>query len=318
LKQPFRDFTFAEKSNNCLTFKNNIMKTKIENLTEAYQLLIAKIAVIAIILTITLIFTSCSKDDDVQKQIPEVDTQTTKDETVAQSEFDEVIVISEEAIDSAETVTGEITSLSIAQCAVVTIDTNANHIVIDFGDSGCVGIDGLTRSGKIEINYVGYYREPGSAVSIELNDYTVEGVAVSGQVSYVTVERNSEGNLEFTTSVTNGLITYPDGNYIRWNSTKTRTWLSGELTGELFDDTFQITGTSTGTNSNGVNFTTEITSPITIKTACWNENVFYPVSGIKMVVPEHLATRSIDYGNGTCDKDVTLSVGGYEYHVVLP
>ncbi len=294
------------------------MKTNLKNLKADYELLIAKLVVISMILSLILFFTSCSKDESVTPQAPEIDTQTTKDETVAQSEYDEVLTISAEAVDSAVVGTETVTTLSVANCATVTIDTVAHIINVDFGDTGCTGVDGLTRSGQITINYIGYYREPGGSITISLDDYTVNDVAVSGQVTYVSVQRNENGNLEFSTSVSNGVLSYPDGYSISYESVKTRTWVSGEMTGDIFDDVFQITGKSNGISSTGVGFTSEITSPITIKTACWNDYIFYPVSGKKVITPEGLATRSIDYGDGSCDKDVVVSVGGFEYKVTLP
>ncbi len=294
------------------------MKTKIKSSIEAYELLIAKLVVIAMILTTVLIFGSCKKDEDTTQKIPDIDTQTTKDESVAQSEYDEVLVISAEAVDSAQTSDNETVSLSIAYCAVVTIDTLNHKITVDFGESGCTGADGITRSGKIKISYIGYYREPGSAMSITFDNYTSDDYTVEGQLSYITLERNGEGNLQFTTEVINGKVTYPDGAFVTWNSTRTREWVSGELSGDIYDDVFQITGESQGINSNGDGFSSQITSPITIKTACWNEFIFYPVSGTKVIMPEHLSTRSIDYGDGSCDKIVYLTVGGYKYTVSLP
>ncbi|OQX79841.1 MAG: hypothetical protein B6D61_02885 [Bacteroidetes bacterium 4484_249] len=292
------------------------MKTQISK--SAIELLLAKLFIVSLIMALIVFFTSCNKDDETQPEKPEIDTQTTKDESAAQSEYDDIIVISEEAIDSAYTETYPVTTISIAACATLTSDTVNNTVEVDFGTEGCQGYDGRIRSGKIIVTYIGNYRTPGSAFNVAFDDYTVDGIVVSGSISYYTVSRNEQGNLTFTTQVINGKIEYPDGYAIEYDASFTVEWTQGEATGDIFDDVFEISGNSSGTSSTGVGYTTEITVPITLKTACWNQYIFYPVKGIKVLIPSHEATRTIDFGNGECDKIVTLSVGNYKYTVTLP
>lgn len=292
------------------------MKTQISR--SAIELLLAKLFVISAIMAIIIFASSCKKDEATEMEKPEVDTQTTQDESAAQSEFDDVIIISEEAIDSAYSETYPTTTISVAECATVTSDTVANTLEINFGADGCLGYDGRVRSGKITITYIGNYRVPGSAFSVDFSNYTVDGISVSANISYYTVERNEAGNLTFTTEILNGNLIYPDGYSVKYESTRSVEWTEGEATGELLDDIYEISGHSSGVNSNGVGFTTETLVPITLKTACWNEYIFYPVKGIKLITPNDEPTRSIDFGNGECDKVITLSIGNVEYTVTLP
>jgi hypothetical protein len=292
------------------------MKTQISK--SAIELLLAKLFIISVIMALVAFSSSCKKDETTEIDKPVVDTQTTQDESAAQSEFDDAIIISEEAIDSAYSETYPNTTISVAECALVTSDTINNTLEVDFGTEGCLGYDGRVRAGKITITYIGNYRVPGSAFNVAFNNYTVDGISVSGSISYYTVNRNSAGNLTFTTEILNGNIIYPEGYSIKYESSRTIEWTEGEATGELLDDIYEISGHSSGINSNGVGFSTETLVPITLKTACWNEYIFYPVQGIKLITPNDEPTRSIDFGNGECDKIITLSIGNIDYVVTLP
>ncbi len=292
------------------------MKTQISK--TAIELLLTKLFVISAIIALVVFFSSCSKDETTEIDKPEVDTQTTQDESAAQSEFDDVIIISEEAIDSAFSETYPSTTISVAECATVTSDTVNNTLEVDFGADGCLGYDGRVRAGKITITYIGNYRVPGSEFNVAFDNYTVDGIVVSGSISYHTINRNGDGNLTFTTEISGGNLIYPDGYSVKYESIRSVEWTEGEATGELLDDIYEISGQSSGMNSNGVGYSTETIVPITLKTACWNEYIFYPVKGIKLITPNGEPTRSIDFGNGECDKIVTLSVGNIEYKVTLP
>ena len=86
---------------------------------------------------------------------------------------------------------------------------------------------------------------------------------------------------------------------------RVREWIKGDDTPFLaLDDEFSITGTSSGTNSNQVAYTTEITSDLIKARSCrWiKQGTISIIKGNKNIV--------LDYGDGTCDNDMTISVNG--------
>ncbi|MCF8347702.1 MAG: hypothetical protein K9G61_02705 [Bacteroidales bacterium] len=274
---------------------------------------ITSLIALGIILTV-----SCKKDKSVLPDVEIIDTQTTQDESMAESTFDDVVQMAKEAIDSTMQQAISPTSLSIGSCATVSIDTTNTLITIDFGTSGCVGADNRTRTGKIIVDYLGNYREPNSSITITFDDFTTNGNRVSGKVSYFTLSRNANGNLSFVTNIKDGELELADGTTIKYNTTRTFVWLNGEQSGDPFDDVFQIIGDSDGSNSNGISFTMHITEPITFKASCWEQFIFYPVSGVKQITPGNLGTRTVNFGDGSCDKEVTITFEHIDYTVTLP
>ncbi len=280
-----------------------------------YSLLLIVTAVLFAFATATL-FSSCKRDGT--PVLDALDHQTTNDETAADNEFDDILKTAEEAVDSVLNAIEFPVTISVGACAEVTADTAAHDITIDFG-SGCVGYEGRTRSGKIKVHYKGYYRDPNSTLTVTLDNFTVEDITVDGTLTYIAVHRDSNGHLTMTTNVKNGKLTYnTTGRYISWEMAKSLTWTEGENTGDIFDDVYEVTGNSSGVSTVGISFTSNITSPITTKTACWNQYIFYPVSGVKEVKPAGFPTRSVDFGNGECDKDVVITVNHDTYTVTLP
>ena len=100
-----------------------------------------------------------------------------------------------------------------------------------------------------------------------------------------------------------------------WTSSRIRTWVSGYTTlgmGGWNDDQYTITGTASGTNFEGNSFTVNITSPIHIDYSCR-----WIAQGIMELTPTGKATRTLDFGNGTCDNLATVTVNGQTFTITL-
>ncbi len=70
-------------------------------------------------------------------------------------------------------------------CAVISHDTVSNLLTLDFGTEGCVGSDGVTRTGIIEVSYTGKFaRDYRGSRSTTFKSYTVNGNEVNGNVIY--------------------------------------------------------------------------------------------------------------------------------------
>ena len=107
----------------------------------------------------------------------------------------------------------------------------------------------------------------------------------------------------------NGTVTAPNGSWTSTHSyTRTRTWIEGHNTLELLDDVYLITGNGSGVNRNEVPYSLLITTPLRVEVGCpWI------VSGVLQIIPTSLDVRTVDYGNGACDSQVTVSVNGMSF-----
>jgi hypothetical protein len=96
-------------------------------------------------------------------------------------------------------------------------------------------------------------------------------------------------------------LTFPDGSTAIRNINHQRTMTQGFGTQPPSDNVWEITGTDTGTNRDGLPYTVTITSALIKKFTCpWI------VSGVIELVVDN-KTRSLDFGDGTCERDATLT-----------
>jgi hypothetical protein len=196
-------------------------------------------------------------------------------------------------------------------CAVsVTLDTVSvpHTLLIDFGPTNCTGADGRNRRGRLAVTFTGRYRDPGTVITITPEDYYVNDHRLQGVKTVTNAGMNGEDQPFFSVTV-NGTVTAPNGS---WTSThsyqRTRTWIAGDDTPQLLDDVYLITGSGSGISRNGSAYSLLITSPLRIEVGCpWI------VSGVLRVIPETLKTCTVDYGTGTCDAQVSVTVDGMSF-----
>ena len=206
-------------------------------------------------------------------------------------------------------------------CAVVTIDTTGatKSITIDFGSAPCLcsNWDGKYRQGKIVATWSGMYRDSGTVISIQTTDYYVgyDATALNKFEYLKTVTNeghNDNGNLHFSINVITAIVTLPSGQEIVWTSIRDREWIDGESTFLPFDDKYSITGSASGTDRNGNPFTVTITNPLIVAFICpWIEQ------GTLEITHGNFPTATLDYGDGNCDADATVTINGTTTPITL-
>jgi hypothetical protein len=193
-------------------------------------------------------------------------------------------------------------------CAVaVTIDTVTvpHTMLIDFGPTNCTAPDGRTRRGRLNVTFTGRYRDPGTVITITPEDYYVNDHHLQGLKTVTNAGLNGQGQPFFNVTVS-GTVTAPDGS---WTSThsfqRTRTWVEGASTVNWLDDVYLIAGGGSGVNRRGIPYTMIITTPLRVELDCpWI------VRGVMQIIPDGLSMRSVNYGDGTCDGQVSVTVNG--------
>ena len=275
----------------------------------------ARILVLATILSAST-FYSCSKDDSPDNATPP-DDLTAQELTAARIQSDLVFddVSSEVLQVTLNGTTGAATTTSSA-CATVTISpqdltTWPKTITIDYGSTGCTGINGWVRKGKISYTLTKLPRESGAVVNVSFDNYSVNGYKLEGSYS-ITNNGSTDANLNITTRLVNGKITYPDGKWYTRTSTITWQQVAGSATASVLDDEFNVTGEAVIKSSANNELITSSKTPLLRKVTCGNF-----VSG-KLNVAYNGIAGVLDFGGGTCDKNATLSLGTRNYEVTLP
>jgi len=261
-------------------------------------------------------FNSCKKSNT--PAAVSADTQAAEDNAYAEGTYSDAY----NAVDVAVRSNGTTGYFKTAQATLdmlsgtsitLTFDTvpYGKTLTIDFG-TGTTCRDGRTRSGQIIATWNGRYRDSASLVSINFNNYTVNGDKVTGTKTVTNLGHNAKGNLHFSIVVTNASITTSSGT-ISWQSTRDREWVAGESTLDWTDDVYNITGSASGTNRKGQTFTITIVKPIVVALNChWIESGSFDIS-----TSASNSTGTVDYGPGTCDDQATFTYNGKSYDFTL-
>lgn len=199
-------------------------------------------------------------------------------------------------------------------CAAVSVTPQGSEfpktVTVDFGN-GCTGANGFVRKGKVIYVISKKFINKGAQLVVtfenyRVNDYKLEGV-------FTITNNGSLSGINITTELVAGKITYPDGTWYTRESEVTWVQSAGANTLANFaDDEYGITGSGTITSSSGNTLTAESQGSLLRKFSCYNL-----VSG-KLNLTFNNIAGVLDYGNGECDKNATLTIGNKEYAVSLP
>lgn len=264
-------------------------------------------------LVLVAIFTSCKKKyDNDESALVNLKIETA---------FDEITNISDQAVtgnliyyNSGKIVIGDYKNPNLVEkspCNVtITHDTTSNPkvLTVDYGTTNCDCKDGKTRRGKIITTYTGGYLATGTVITHTTENYYVNDIKIDGSKTVTNMGVNSAGQPYFNVEI-NGVATLTSGTVVNYNSSRVRTWVNGYDT-PLYrlDDRYEITGTANATYSNGGGYAANTTAPIVIKVGCG-----FPTKGTISMTPINKATRVIDYGDGSCDLQFTVTVNGKTY-----
>jgi hypothetical protein len=247
-------------------------------------------------------------NDDSDKDISEDEQMSiAENSTESDSGVDEDLQAASEATGSSSG--GRIAENS---CAVVTRDATAKTITIDFG-TGCQGRFGRSRTGKIIITYGGEFNDSLANRTITFQNYTVGQKHISGTIELRNFNLNGDGHLTCERKITDYTVTYPNGKTFTLNGTTTREWLSGDRDKIPGNEVIKITGSYTGESTNGRKYSRTIVDPIIANFTCKASGGFLRVSGseeMTMTTAKKNRTRTINYGTGDCDNEITITVNG--------
>jgi hypothetical protein len=267
--------------------------------------------------TIALCFAACKRDKTTVSPVDNSITEETgyaDDQAKLDQTFDEVENFSDEAVATGGVgLKGGFVTLS--GCATVTkVSGTVDSVIIDFGSTNCLCKDNRYRRGKIIITYSGgHYRDSGYVHTITFNNYYVNDNYVYGSKTVTNKGHNSAGHMYFLITVDGHIVLNSTKDTISHVSNRTRIWVAGENTTQISDDEYEITGNGTMTRANGQKYTINITKGLHIAMNChWIE------AGTVSITPNGATfARVLDYGNGNCDDQATLTVNGKTKTITL-
>ena len=297
---------------------------KMKNLTT----LICCLLVIGLMTT-----TSCKKKDVTAA---DSDTSSASDNTLAENSSNDVLNIGAQASENATLSSYREASDEnlLSTCATITRDTVAKTVTVTFSGATC--LDGRTRNGSLTFDYhlspagATHYRDPGFTFTVTSNNYVVDGNQIT-IVNKTVTNTTAPGFNPATTNLTWAIaatinIVRANGTIINFTSTRTKKLLNTSDTlvyrGSSLPIVWshariQIDGSGSGTR-NGENFSSTATAMVR-DFNCSVGNRHPWISGtLDYQPPSPKFLRHIDFGNGGCDLDATVTINGNTYNITLP
>lgn len=183
-------------------------------------------------------------------------------------------------------------------------------VTVDFGEDGCEGRDGKFRKGIVTGTFSNWPWIPNARLEIVPSSYFVDDYKVEGTKTITYKGTNLKGNQNWDISVEDGVITTPEGETILWASERNNELIGGANDFNPWNIVHSITGTANGTNRTGRDYTAEITNALIVEIECLEIT-----EGTLEIQPEDLKLRSVDYGDGSCDRKATVTIGKKTYEV---
>ena len=229
-------------------------------------------------------------------------------------------------------------------CATVVRDTVAKSITVTFNGSTCA--DGRTRSGSITYSYANstngatHYRDPGFELNVTSSNYVVDGNAITIENKTITnttpVGFNPATTNETWSINANITVNKATGGSVTWTTNHVKTLLNtgsaytigGNTEPAVYTNAatpinwrnavIGITGSASGTRSNGETFTINVTSQLIRNFGGCDLSGRVPfIEGTFTYAPSGKAVRTIDYGNGSCDFDATVTINGVSHSITI-
>lgn len=190
------------------------------------------------------------------------------------------------------------------------LDLYPKTMIINYGN-GISCSDGVLRKGKIVAVFSNKWSIDstltGVNVEITLNEYYADNIQYMATIE-VGMNNNSDNGIEFNLQTSNAKMLLNDGTNVSWNTQRTIKWISGSQTIDInTDDIFLISSNTTGISRKGSGFESNTKEPLRFDNSCINGTL---TQGIIDIIPEDQAKHTVDFGNGNCDRDASLTVNG--------
>ena len=211
------------------------------------------------------------------------------------------------------------------KCATITITRGPNStkdnpqgtITIVYPDDGsCKDGRGISRKGTITITYTGPRFAVGSKIITTFTNFFIGGVKVEGTHTLTNVTPTNQAYPRFNVVITDGKLTFLNGKTVTRTQNFTHEWQ--RATNPLEDKWVLLTGgTAAGTTREGAEYLMSVTKDLVYSRPCQISNkTFIAVSGEKTFVSGNKQI-TINYGDGTCDNKVTITINGKSTEVEI-
>lgn len=242
---------------------------------------------------------ACNNDsENINDEITAEDAENVASMDEATTQYADAVTVSNEILSDMGVMNGR-----TQQCHTVE-ETGENQVLVTF-ENACLNEDGRYRSGSMTINWIGDSSSPDFSYTVTFSEYTVDGYILDGSIT-VSDLIYEQSSLSFSVVVNDGNLICPDGRQLTYEQDLTYTF--------SYNETIDLTieGSITGTNKDGISYIANTQDPILVVAGC-----DHAVSGSFSATFNGRLAVTVDYGDGTCDDQATLSRGNRSLDITL-
>ncbi|MES2410394.1 MAG: hypothetical protein V4535_03005 [Bacteroidota bacterium] len=268
-----------------------------------------------IILVLALAFSifSCSKDDNnSSSELSEAKVSAQIDQAT-----EDVAKIVEDQYALQVTPTAGKSALQTQElppCATVTVATTATTWTRTVVFDNCTLPNGNVLDGTIIASGSLNFDTPSYTISYSFVDFHHNNILIEGNRTVVRTHQSTATLATIHPVATMSIdmtVTFPNGNVYHRVGNRVREMIEGVGTPLIWaDNVFSVSGSWTTTFPAGTQ-TSTITTPLRVEVGCPNI-----VSGVVAIVRND-NTATLDYGNGDCDNQATLTINGNTTTITL-
>lgn len=261
-------------------------------------------------IALLLVATSCSEENLTE----DANYELQEDFATQEQEMLTLEQIADNEFDLTEGRTIDADAHRLPDCATKTwqrIDEHTKQLTIDFGDTPCLGNDGLYRRGIVMITFAGPKNTVGASRTTKFNNYFVMNIEFNGS-KLIEFQGNHVYNRTVDMSKSKGDKTST------WTAEQVVEKIAGYNTEIKNDDIFQVTGQGSGVLYNGMSYTAEIQEPLLRKVQPGCHKNF--VDGTVLFVNSDEVETLLNYdpiGGAPCDKLASLTRFGVTKFITL-
>jgi len=259
-------------------------------------------------LMILMTFGSCTKSSN------EADPNTRSCIDLASSEicFSRLLLLARHV----SPVDGDFSNVGLYTCAAIdsivgdTSDFPTNGVVtvhLSFPDTGCTDYDQRWKKGPVSITYHDDFNNVGAVAQVLIDEFYTGLSRFRGQIN-MAHSSSSIYEINFV-----DCEMYSSTTIAEYAGTSTVIILSGDQTADPSDDVYTYTSDIEGRDFEGTTYSASSSTPIKMRTDCsWNTQGYYSVE------PDGRSTRTLNYGEGTCNGQFVISADGQDINVSIP
>lgn len=265
-------------------------------------------------LALSMFILSCSKDDNSSpsSELSEAQVSAKIDlvtEDVAKIAEDQYTLQANPGAGK-----NDLETQDLPECATVTVQLTATTWTRTVVFDNCTLPNGNVLDGTIIVSGSLNFDTPSHTISYSFVDFHHNNILIEGNKTIVR-SLQSTATLTAVHPVANMTIdmtvTFPNGNVYHREGNRVREMIEGFSTPIIWmDNVFSISGSWSTTFPAG-NRTSTITTPLRVEANCP-----YIVSGVVTTVRND-NTATLDYGDGDCDNQATLTINGNTTTITL-